>query len=60
MTSTGLLRCTEAWMDIANKLPVAFRHQEVCREAVQNGNVRLAAHRVEVAIGNIFLLPLSL
>ncbi len=46
-------------MDIADKLPIALRHQEVGREAIQDSNICLAAHGVEVAIGNVFLLPLS-
>src|SRR5262249_45192586 len=47
-------------VDIADKLPIAFRHQEVGWEAIEDGNVYFSIHRVEVAIGDVFLLPLPL
>src|SRR5262249_18443566 len=47
-------------MDIPHKLSVMLRHQEVIWEALQDGNIRLPTHGVEVAIDDVFLLPLAL
>src|SRR5919199_1429141 len=47
-------------VDIADQPALMLCHEEVGREAIQDGAEHLPAHRVEVAKGDLFLLPLSL